>query len=95
MSWPTAPLPTTAQAILLLPSGHRALDEDVAIPLPLPDTIDVAAPAGMPGLYHLVHQHHPGHVDDTLRALYVLGGRYLPHGATRVDRAHPDEVHDQ
>ena len=81
-----------AQAILVLPSGHRAFDEDFAVAFPVPRTIDVA---GMDrGVYGLVHIHHSGQVDDRTRALYVLGGHYRPHGASRL-RLDPDEVHDQ
>lgn len=36
MTWPAQ-----ANAILLLPSGHRAYDEDFLVPFPMPRTIDV------------------------------------------------------
>lgn len=81
-----------ARAILVLPSGHRAFDEDFAVTLPVPKTIDVA---GMDrGVYYLLHVHHSGSVDAETRALYVLGGHYLPYGAGPLKGA-PDEVHDQ
>jgi len=82
-----------ASAILLLPSGHRAYDEDFTVALPVPKWIDVSN-AG-PGLFHLIHLHHSGLVDDLTRALYVLGGAYCPYGYTHVAHHAPDEAHDQ
>jgi len=86
-------IPEQAQAILLLPSGHRAFDEDFAVAFPVPRTIDVGGLVPH-GVYGLVHIHHSGTVDDVTRALYVLGGHYRPHGASCL-RLDPDEAHDQ
>lgn len=90
MTWPTAPMPAQAAAILLLPSGHRAFDEDFAVSIPVPEMIEVDRVA-----YHRFHLHFGGTVDDETRALYVLGGCYRPHGAHRDERHDPDEAHDQ
>ena len=94
MTWPTAPMPTTARALLVFPSGHRALDEDLVVAYPLPESLDVTGDP-MAGVYHLVHVHHPGQIDGATRALYVLGGHYLPHGAAHVERLAPEEAFDQ
>lgn len=87
MTWPTV-----ARAIFLLPAGFRAHDEDFTVALPpprdLPDPV-TAQP------YTLVQLHHGGSVDAETRALYVLGGEYLPHGAQATPCHDPDEAHDQ
>ncbi len=77
-----------ARALLLLPSGHRAFDEDLTVGIPLPATVDIATDT-----YYLWHL-HAGEVDDETRALYVLGGPYRPHGYGRLRHA-PDEAYDQ
>lgn len=83
-------IPTNARAILVLPAGFRALEEDVGVAFPVPDFIDVEGD----GRYELMHLHHAGECDQTTRALYVLGGRYLPHGAGEL-RLDPDEACEQ
>lgn len=80
------------RALLLLPSGHRAYDEDLMVEAPAPRTLDIRLP-GLTLAYGLVHLHHGGAVDAETRALYVLGGRYRPHGTMR--RRLPDEAHEQ
>lgn len=87
MTWPVTPLPAVVRAILLLPAGMRAFDEDRVVAYPPPLTIDREA-----GRYELMSRHYGG--TDEGRALYVLGGRYLPYGAGEL-RRYPDEVHDQ
>lgn len=82
---------TLARAILLLPAGFRVYDEDFTVECPPPKRFRL--PDG--GTFGLVHLHHGGDVDDETRALYVLGGAYLPHGATHEHRHDPDEAHDQ
>lgn len=84
--------PTAARAILLLPSGHRAYDEDFTVAFPLPKTIDVHGTDR--GIYVLGHVHHSGVADDLTRGLYFLRGQYAPYGFAEA-RANPDEVHDQ
>jgi hypothetical protein len=86
--------PAHAAAILLLPSGHRAFDEDFCIPVPVPETLDIQGDDGA-GVYHLLHRPIVGSVDAIVRALYVLGGTYRPGGYHRTDQHDPDEVHDQ
>lgn len=81
-----------ARAILVLPSGHRAFDEDFPVAHPVPRTIDVH---GTGGVFTLRHEHGPDGGGPTTHAVYILGGRYLPHGAIRDERLAPDEVHDQ
>lgn len=93
MTWPTSPMPETASAILLLPSGHRAFDEDFTVTSPAPKTFDVRGEDR--GIYYLMHLHMSGVVDGHVRALYVLGGHYMPYGAGRLDQHDPDEAHDQ
>jgi hypothetical protein len=80
------------RALLLLPSGHRACDCDHVVASPPPRTLDIHLPTHSLH-YGLVHLHHGGAVDAETRALYVLGGRYRPHGTLR--RRLPDEAHDQ
>lgn len=89
MSWPTVPPPMTARAILLLPSGHRAFDEDFTVAFPPPSHVLLG------GSFELMHLHHAGGVDQDTRALYVLGGCYRPYGYPRAERHDPDEAHDQ
>lgn len=92
MTYPAVALPREARAILVLPTGHRALPSDLPIAFPVPDFIDLAGDLG--GRYELMHIHHAGECDLTTRALYVLGGRYLPHGAGEL-RLDPDEACEQ
>lgn len=73
-----------ARALLLLPSGHRATDEEVWVRCPVPQTH---------GAYHLIGL-FVGEVDDELRALYVLGGEHQPQGFGCA-RPWPDEAFDQ
>ena len=82
---------TLARAILLLPAGFRVYDEDFTVECPPPKRFRL--PDG--GTFGLVHLHHGGDVDDETRALSVLGGAYLPHGAQAAPRPEPDEAHDQ
>lgn len=89
MTWPVHPLPVHVRALLLLPSGHRAFDEDVPVPIPIPMTYAVAD-----DVYHLMHLHSGGRVDGETRALYVLGGAYRPQGFG-VMRLDPEEAFDQ
>jgi len=89
MTWPTIPLPTQARALLLLPAGLRAFDEDFVVDFPVPAFIDVESDR-----YTCMHVHHGAEVDRETRALYVLGGRYLPYGAGTL-RLDPDEARDQ
>ena len=89
------PQPPSAQAILLLPAGLRADDRDYMIEFPPPRLLDVPTEAGGFARYELMHLHHAGEVDPTTRALYVLGGRYLPFGYQAAPRHDPDEAHDQ
>ena len=95
MTWPAVPLPREAIALLLFPSGHRVYDDDQprTVGYPFPVVIDTG-PNGEPGVYHLMHVHYGGEVDAEARALYVLGGHYLPHG-TGALRLDPDEALDQ
>lgn len=92
MTYPTAPLPREARAILVLPAGLRALEHDLPVGFPVPDFIDLRGDVA--GRYDLMHIHHAGECDQTTRALYVLGGRYLPHGAGEL-RLDPDEACEQ
>jgi hypothetical protein len=89
MTWPRQPLPAQARALLLLPSGHRAFDEDFTVAMPAPKTLELQTDT-----YHLMHLHAAGGVDQETRALYVLGGRYEPHGFGPTRHA-PDEAFDQ
>ncbi len=82
-------LPVQARALLLLPSGHRAFDEDLAVGIPVPRTLDVGG-----DVFDLLHLHAGGTVDAETRALYVLGGLYRPHGYGAARHA-PDEAFDQ
>lgn len=85
-------LPESVRAILLLPSGHRAHDEDLVIWGECPDRIQFTGFGR--GTYVLLATHDAGQVDDQARALYILGGCYRPGGGTRT-RALPDEIYDQ
>lgn len=87
MTWPMERLPVIVRAILLLPAGMRAFDEDFPVTYPPPQTIHDGA-----ARYELMSRHYGG--TDEGRVLYVLGGRYLPHGAGHPQLA-PDEAHDQ
>lgn len=89
VTWPVTALPAQARAILLLPAGFRAFDEDFTVDLPVPPTLSVDGAD-----YDRVQIHHGGMIDQDARVLYVLGGRYLPHGAERT-RLDPDEAHEQ
>lgn len=86
-------LPDSVTAILLLPSGHRACDDDATVPYPPSETLECWG-GPMAGRYRLMGLHEAGSVDEHARALYVLGGRYRPGGGTRL-QALPDEVYDQ
>jgi hypothetical protein len=83
-----------AAAILLLPSGHRAFDEDFCIPVPVPETLDIQGDEKA-GVYHRMHRPIVGCLDDVTRVLYVLGGEYMPGGYHRAEQHDPDEAHDQ
>lgn len=89
MTWPVAPMPTQARALLLLPSGHRAFDDDVTLAVPTPFQLDVDGHT-----YLRFHSHAPGQVDAEARVLYVLGGVYQPRGYGPA-RPGPDEAYDQ
>ena len=79
---------STARALLLLPSGHRAYDADVPVGIPVPPTLTLRD-----DIYYLWHLHH-GVCDAETRALYVLGGVYQPHGYGTLRYA-PDEAFTQ
>jgi hypothetical protein len=57
--------------------------------MPAPKTLELQTDT-----YHLMHLHAAGGVDQETRALYVLGGRYEPHGFGPTRHA-PDEAFDQ
>jgi hypothetical protein len=86
--------PPSAQAILLLPAGLRADFPEVTVAFPPPRMLDVPTESGF-ARYELMHLHHAGECDGETRALYVLGGRYLPFGYQSEPRHDPDEAHDQ
>lgn len=92
MTWPERPLPIRVLAILLLPAGMRAFDEDLIVDFPAPRSIDLTG--AEQGRYELMAISYSGCCDGETRALYVLGGRYLPHGGSAL-RLAADEVHDQ
>jgi hypothetical protein len=89
------PQPPSAQAILLLPAGLRADDGEYTVAFPPPRMLDIPTDAGGYARYELMHLHHAGECDGATRALYVLGGRYLPFGYQAAAQPDPDEVHDQ
>ena len=89
MTWPSDPMPGYARALLLLPCGMRARDRDLAVPYPVPPAIEDGGRQ-----FQLFVMMHAGLVDRETRALYVLGGRYLPFGAPANDDAPPQELHD-
>lgn len=92
MTYPTVALPREARAILVLPAGFRVLGYDVTVAFPVPDFVELQG--DLSGRYELMHIHHAGECDQATRALYVLGGRYLPHGAGEL-RLDPDEACEQ
>lgn len=92
MTWPVAPLPTRVRAILLFPAGMRVFDEDLFVDFPAPRRIDLEGDDR--GRYEHMATHYSGLCDGEIRALYVLGGAYLPYGYDQLRYA-PDEVHDQ
>lgn len=92
MTWPERPLPLSVRAILLLPAGMRAFDEDLLVDFPAPRFIEFSGDER--GRYELMAISYSGLCDGETRALYVLGGRYLPHGGGAL-RLAADEVHDQ
>lgn len=75
------PIPTHVEAILLLPSGMRVHDTLRYVSYPPPPVLLDEPRAGR---YFLLHQHPAGEIDNEHRALYVLGGRYMPYGAARL-----------
>jgi hypothetical protein len=87
--------PPSAQAIFLLPAGLRFDDRDATIEFPPPRWFDVPTDGGGFARFELMHLHHAGECDGLTRALYVLGGRYLPFGYQAEPQHDPDEVHDQ
>lgn len=91
MTWPMDPMPAYARALLLYPCGMRARDRDLAVPYPVPPQIEEGGRR-----FQLFVMMHAGQVDRETRALYVLGGRYMPFGASTNDDAVPQlqELHD-
>lgn len=92
MTWPRLPVPAQARALLLLPSGHRVMDHDLQVMIPVPQTLRLTRVER--GTFHLAGL-HTGELDGETRALYVLGGPYRPHGYPHKDRNAPDEAYDQ
>ena len=90
MIFPAPQLPTAVRAILLLPAGMRAFDEDFTVTYPPPAMIEMHGEQA--GCYELMSRHYGGAAD--LRACYVLGGVYRPQGCG-APRPLPDEAHDQ